>query len=84
MIIHNEDVKKLVVEIPEGHEHVRTSIILHDDSEITLLEATVANLVRAYMSVKTHPLATRVILRGGKLHTKKKGFAEWQLLEEGS
>ena len=82
MIIHNEDVKKLIVEIPEGHEHVRTSFILHDGSEITLLEATVANLLRAYLNVKTHPSATRAVLRGGKLHARKKGFAEWQLLEE--
>ena len=82
MIIHNEDVKKMVVEIPEGHEHLRASLILHDDSEITLLEATVANLVRAYIAVKTHPSTTRVTLRGCNLQTKKKGFAAWQLLEE--
>jgi hypothetical protein len=81
-IIRNEDVQKVVVEIPENHKHIRTTIVLYDGTEFTFQEATVANLVRAYTTVKTHPLATRVVLVGRKLSTSKEGYAEWQLLEE--
>jgi hypothetical protein len=81
-IIRNEDVQKVVVEIPENHKHIRTTIVLHDGTEFTFQEATVANLVRAYTTVKTHPLATRVVLVGRRLATPKEGYAEWQLLEE--
>ena len=53
MVISNEEVKELTAEIPEGHKHVRTTIVLQDGKEFTFQEATVANLVRAYISVKT-------------------------------
>ncbi len=45
MVIRNEDVKELLVEIPEGHRHIRATIFLQDGTELTLQEATVANLV---------------------------------------
>lgn len=82
MIISNEDIKELIAEIPEGHNHLRTTIILEDGSEFTFQEATVANLVRAYITVKTHPALTRVRLKGRRLGERKEGYAEWQLLEE--
>jgi hypothetical protein len=41
-----------------------------------------ANLVRAYVSVKTHPSTTKICLKGRRLSERKKGFAEWQLIEE--
>ena len=44
MIIPNEAVKELIAEIPEGHRHIRTSIILQDGTEFTFHEATIANL----------------------------------------
>jgi hypothetical protein len=81
MIIRNEDVRELVVEIPEGHEHIRVAIAFQDGTEWILQEATVANLVRAYLTVKTHPLIARVRLEGQRLTQAKKGYAEWQLLE---
>jgi hypothetical protein len=81
VIIANEEVKELTAEIPEGHKHVRTTIVLQDGKEFTFQEATVANLVRAYITVKTHPQLTRIRLSGRKLATKKEGYAEWQLLE---
>ncbi len=82
MVIHNEDIKELIAEIPQGHRHLRTTIILHDGTEIVFQEATIANLVRAYISVKTHPLRTKVALIGRKVGDGKDGYAEWQLLEE--
>lgn len=81
MIIHNEDLKELIIEVPEGHKHLRTRLILND-TEIILQEATVANLVRAYITVKTHPVIKRVVLKGQKIKERKEGYAEWQLIEE--
>ena len=81
MIISNEEVKELIAEIPEGHKHVRTTIVLHDGKEFTFQEATVANLVRAYISVKTHPQLTKIRLTGRRLQARKDGYAEWQVVE---
>jgi hypothetical protein len=81
VIIANEEVKELTTEIPEGHRHLRTTIVLQDGKEFTFQEATIANLVRAYITVKTHPELTSVRLSGRKLVMKKEGYSEWQLLE---
>ena len=81
MIIHNEDVKELAAEIPEGHRHLRTTIMLRDGKEFVLQEATVASLVRAYIVVKTHPQKIRMRLTGKALAARKGGYAEWQLVE---
>ena len=80
MLKRNEDIKGLISEIPEGHRHIRTTIIFTDGTEIILQEATVANLVRAYITVKTHPETSRVELKGERLEDKKDGYAEWQLV----
>ena len=82
MNIKNEDVKELLVEIPEGHRHIRTKIILQDDTELVFQEATVANLTRAYITVKTHPQKEALKLKGEQLTDKKAGYADWQLIEE--
>lgn len=81
MVISNEDVKELVVEIPEGHRHLRTTIVFMDGEELTFQEAMIANLVRAYITVKTHPITNKITLRGDRLARRKDGYAEWQLLE---
>lgn len=81
MVFRNEDISGLVTEIPEGHKHLRTTIILKDGRKMTFQEATIASLVRSYIDVKTHPLSTRVVLRASRLNNRKGGYAEWQLLE---
>ena len=81
MIVRNEDVKELTSEIPEGHKHLRVSMTLYDGTEITFQEATVANLVRAYITVKTHPETNKIILKGKRLPKRKEGYADWQLVE---
>jgi len=81
MILRNEDIKELIAEIPEGHKHLRTTIVLQDGTEIIFQEAAIANLVRAYITVKTHPTIKKVILKGKKLIERKDGYAEWQLVE---
>ena len=55
MKIGNEDIKEILVEIPEGHQHIRTKVTLKDDTELVFQEATIANLTRAFITVKTHP-----------------------------
>lgn len=82
MIIYNEDIKELTAEIPEGHKHLRTSIVLQDGKEFVFQEATIANLVRAYIMVKTHLVKRKVTLKGMSLSERKDGYAEWQLVEE--
>lgn len=82
MIIANEEVKEFLVERPEGHKHLRTTIVMHDGKSFTFQEATIANLVRAYIAVKTHPQRKQVRLSGRKLDDRKEGYAEWQLVEE--
>lgn len=82
MVISNADVKELIVEIPEGHKHIRTTIIFINGEEFTFQEATIANLVRAYITVKTQPVTNRIELRGERLIRRKDDYAEWQLIED--
>lgn len=82
MNIRNEDIKEILVETPKGHKHIRTKITLQDDTELEFQEAAVANIVRAYITVKTHPQKESVKLTGKQLSEKKAGYADWQLLEE--
>jgi len=60
--VRNEEVTRLVAEIPQGHRHLRTTLTLADGSSLTLQEATVAATVaaiaRAYLAVKTDRCAT--------------------------
>ena len=80
MIISNEDIEELTAEIPEGHKHLRVTMQFNDGRTLTFQEATIANLVRAYIIVKTHPSTTKIRLEGKRLSERKTGFAEWQLL----
>lgn len=81
-VVRNEDVTRVVAEIPQGHRHLRTTLTLADGTSITLQEATVAALVRGYVAVKTDPIRERVVLVGTTVARRKAGYAQWQLLEE--
>ena len=80
-VIANEEVVRVAIEAPEGHRHLRTTMLLSDGTELVFQEATMANIVRAFVSLKTHPNRTSVILEGRHLESPKPGFATWQLLE---
>ncbi len=82
MEIRNEDIKEVFVEIPEGHRHIRTRVVLQDGAELVFQEASLANIVRAFITVKTHPQKFRVRLTGKKCEERKDGYAEWQLTEK--
>ncbi|MEM1509609.1 MAG: hypothetical protein QXY49_02135 [Thermofilaceae archaeon] len=79
-IYRNEDVKRIVVFIPEGHVHARLILEL-DDQTIILQEATAAAIVRAYASVAIHPTRRAVELIGSRLKEGKPSYAEYQVLE---
>lgn len=83
-VLANEAIEAIEMGVPEGHRHLRTILRLEGGEELELQEATVANLVRAYVTLKTHPQRQRVRLVGRRLAATegKEGFADWQLLEE--
>ena len=83
-VLANAEIAEIVLAPPTGHRHLRASIRLHSGDEIVLQEATVANLVRAYVGIKTHPQRAGCRLVGRELSEaeRKDGFAVWQLLEE--
>jgi len=82
-ILANADIAEIVLAPPPGHQHLRATIRLQSGEEIVLQEATVANLVRAYVGIKTHPQKKSCRLVGRELteDERKDGFAVWQLVE---
>lgn len=82
-VIACTDVAEVELAVPPGHQHLRARLGLADGTVLVLQEATLANLVRAYVSLKTHPTRRSVVLRGVALaeQERKPGFAAWQLLE---
>jgi len=82
MNIANEMIGEVVLEVPEEHTHLRTRLVLRDGTELIFQEATIANIVRAYITMKTHPQRTTMHLKGKTLKDRKPGFANYQLLED--
>jgi len=81
MVISNEEILRVTIEIPADHRHLRATVSLADGTDLVFQEASIANIVRAYVSLKTHPTMTRIVLQGRAVAERKEGFAEWQLLE---
>jgi hypothetical protein len=82
-IIRNEDIEVVLIGVPKGHKHLRVCMKLKNNSAIIFQEATVANILRAYVTVKTHPKMKAQEL---KMHvlgetSQKQGYALHQLLE---
>lgn len=82
-IIRNEDVNKLLVGVPEGHKHLRVSIKLKNELVLVFQEATIANILRAYITVKTRPdvRAQKLKIKTLAADLRKEGYAVHQLLE---
>jgi len=83
LVLRNCDIDKILIGCPKGHKHVRTLIFTKSGEIIVLQEATVAGIVRGYLSVALHPSREAIELISRKLDERKKGFAEYQLLESG-
>mgnify|MGYP001478961577 CR=1 FL=1 len=83
-VLANADIEEILLAPPPGHQHLRATIKLRSGEQIVLQEATVANLVRAYVGIKTDPQRESYRLIGRQLaeDERKDGFAEWQLLED--
>lgn len=82
-IIRNEDVDKVLVGVPKDHKHLRVCVKLKNDLVLVFQEATIANILRAYTTVKTHPSVRTQELQMKTLaaELRKEGYAVHQLLE---
>ena len=81
--IRNEDVNRILVGVPEGHKHLRLSMKLRNGLVLIFQEATIANILRVYTTVKTHPSirAQELEMRTLTADLRKDGYAVHQLLE---
>ena len=81
--IRNEDVNKILVGVPEGHKHLRISMKLKNGLVLIFQEATIANILRVYTTVKTHPSIRAQELERETLTAdlRKDEYAVHQLLE---
>ena len=82
-VVRNCDVEGVVYAVPRGHRHYRLAVFLRGGRVLVFSEAFVANVVRAYVSVHTHPARRAVALKQVRLGDMggKEGYAECQLLE---
>lgn len=81
LLLRNRAVARIVVGIPDGQQHLRARIESASGDVITLGEATLAALTRAYIDIKTHPERTAVELIATNVDQPKDGFTAHQLLE---
>ncbi len=79
--IENNAVIRVLLGVPQRHKHLRLAIKLANGRVLLFSEATVANIVRAYVTVKTHPQVRAVELVGMSLKERKPEYAKYQLLE---
>ena len=80
-LLCNNDVEAAILAVPQGHRHLRLALTDRTGETIILQEATVAAIVRAYTTVKTHPVKKAVKLVSVRPAGLKKGYAEDQLVE---
>ena len=82
-LIRNEDVNKILVGVPEGHKHLRIYMKLKNGLVLIFQETTIANILRVYTTVKTHPSVRAQELEMETLTAdlRKDGYAVHQLLE---
>jgi len=80
-IARNEDISSLLMAVPTDHTHLRLAVQFRTGETLVLQEAAVAAIVRAYTSVKTHPVRRAVKMVSIPITDRKKGYAEHQLIE---
>jgi len=82
-IIRNEDIETVLIGVPKSHKHLRVCIKLKNNSTMIFQEATMANILRAYVTIKTHPKieAQELKMRMTDKTSQKQGYALHQLLE---
>ncbi|MCC6029258.1 MAG: NUDIX domain-containing protein [Candidatus Korarchaeum sp.] len=80
LFIRNRDLRRVIIGVPRGHVHKRVVMELFDGI-IVLHEATVENIVRAFVEVEMHPSRRAIVLEGRELERRKEGYSKYQLLE---
>jgi len=72
-----------VIGVPEGHKHLRICLELKNACTLVFQEATVANILRVYTTIKTHPnvRARELKMKTLTAEQTKEGYATHQLLE---
>ncbi len=79
--VKNEDIASALLAVPAGHRHLRLALTTREGETIVLQEATVAAIVRAYTTVKTHPVRRAVKMLSMQPSGIKDGYAKDQLVE---
>ena len=80
-LFHTGDITQAVLAVPTGHRHLRLALHTAEGEILIFPEAVVAAIVRAYVTLKTHPLRTAILLAARQPETVKDGYASTQLLE---
>ena len=81
--IRNQDIKRVLMGIPKNHKHLRVCIELKNGINLVFQEATIANISRAYITLKTHPHigAQELKMKAANIEQLKEGYTKHQLLE---
>lgn len=80
-VITNDNIASALIAVPDGHTHLRLALTTKDGDTVVLSEAAVAAIVRAYTTIKTHPVKRAVKLVSRTPDGLKKGYAKDQLIE---
>lgn len=82
-VIRNQDIKRVLIGIPKGHKHLRICIELKNGTNLLFQEASIANISRAYIAIKTHPYirAQELKMKMADTEQLKEGYTRHQLLE---
>jgi len=82
-VIRNQGIKRVLIGVPKGHKHLRVCIRLKNGENIVFQEATIANISRAYITLKTHPhiRAQELEMKIANVEQLKQGYAKHHLLE---
>lgn len=84
VILRNEDIRRVLMGVPKAHRHLRALIETKRGAFYVFQEATVANMVRAYVTLKTHPSIYGIELINKECDEDlKEGYAKSQLIESG-
>ncbi len=82
LVVRNRDIKKVLMGVPKGHEHMRVAFELVDGSTIVFHEATMENISRGIVEIEMHPTRRALSLIGKELDKRKEGYSKYQLIEE--
>ena len=80
-VYRNKDIRRVLIGAPYSHKHLRT-VIETPHERFIFQEAMIANIVRAYITIKTRPTHFGIELISAPI-PEKEGYAQYQLLESG-